>query len=451
MAHALYHVQFDVVQRSRGQSAVKVGAYNHATRYQDRDGTVYDFTRKAKEHQGHCVMLPHGAPAWATDSNELWRRAEAAERRCDAQPARLVEFAIPREVTAEQRMAFAQHIAAPWVAQGMAAQLDIHVTGAADGQEQPHCHVVLTRRRLTADGFAAVKERGWDKAWTASRGRDMRAQIAARMNQWLEAHGLDSRVDHRRRDGEVPSERNVSKRAVEVYKADPTHPAAEPWRATLACRSARRQLRAARGAAEQATEDIQAIGREYDRRVVGLRPRDRRRLPQSDDWLPIVGGAVIAVERDDKGVRIVLSDGAAVLDRGSRLMLSGAVTNASLAALADQAARHGWQQVELTGPPEARDKLAAALAARGIKAVNHRDPMLLDLRAAQRHLANHPPVSAPVVSATSSPTPNGPPMPRRPAPRPPEPDQTPEPAAAPAYRPPWAMAPGRRKDDSGRK
>lgn len=440
MAHALYHVQFDVVQRSRGQSAVKVAAYNAADRYDAGGGTVYDFRRKARELAGHAVMLPVGAPAWAADANELWRRAEAAERRCDGQPARLVEFAIPREVAPADRMAFAQAVARPWVAQGMAAQIDIHVTTAADGAEQPHCHVVLTRRRLTAEGFAPTKAREWDKAWTADRGRTMRAEVAARMNGWLEAHGLDSRVDHRRQGGDVPPERNAPRRAVETHKTNPDHPAAGPWRATLEARQTRRQLRAAQRAAAASTSEIAALGAEYDRRVTGLRPRDRRRVPWDDAWLPPTGGTVTAVERDNKGAVIHLDGGGRVLDRGNRLTLAGQVTDAGIDALAEQAARHGWQHVEVTGPPAVRDRLARALAARGITATNHQPPAAPAVLG--RHWTPPRPTAAPEPPQRAQAAPRP-----RPAPAPAPAPESILPTAAPAYRPPWAAQPGRRKDE----
>lgn len=438
MPPALYHVQFAVVARSKGDNAVKVAAYNHAARYETADGAVYDFRRKSAEHRGHVVMLPTGAPTWAADGDELWRRAEAAERRCDAQPARLVEFAIPREVPAHLRMDFARAVVAPWVADGMGAQIDLHTTTAADGQEQPHCHVVLTRRRLTADGFAPTKAREWDKAWTADRGRTMRAEVAARMNGWLEAHGLDSRVDHRRQGGDVPPERNAPRRAVETHKADPSHPAAEPWRATLEARQTRRQLRAAQRAAAQATHEIAALGAEYDHRVPGLRPRDRRRVPWDDTWLPPTGGAVVGVERDAKGAVIHLDGGARMLDRGNRLTLAGGVTDAGLDALAEQAARHGWREVEVTGPQEVRDRLARALAARGITATNHQAPAAPATLG--RRWAPPRPTPAPEPSRRAQEA-------LRPRPAPAPAPETALPSAAPAYRPPWAtLGQERRKD-----
>src|SRR5690606_11596652 len=154
---------------------------------------------KSAEHAGHAMLLPSGAPDWAADPGELWRRAEAVERRADAQTARLLEFSIPRSVPADRRMEFARAILEPFVADGMACQLDLHVppAPATDGGEQPHAHALLTMRRFDGDQLSRKKERVWNDAFTADKGRQMRSQIADRMNQWMAANGLVERVDHR--------------------------------------------------------------------------------------------------------------------------------------------------------------------------------------------------------------------------------------------------------------
>ena len=48
------------------------------------------------------TVAPPGAPEWATDPDELWNRAEAAEKRKDAQVARDYRIPIPFGLTDEQ-------------------------------------------------------------------------------------------------------------------------------------------------------------------------------------------------------------------------------------------------------------------------------------------------------------------------------------------------------------
>ena len=96
---AIYHLHVKVIGRKAGSSAVASAAYRSASRLHDeRLGRDQDFT--AKRGVVHSeVLLPENAPeAW---SNREWllNDVEAFEIRKDAQLAREVEFAIPRELT----------------------------------------------------------------------------------------------------------------------------------------------------------------------------------------------------------------------------------------------------------------------------------------------------------------------------------------------------------------
>ena len=51
------------------------------------------------------------SPAWAQDRASLWNAVEAAERRKDAQVAREVRVAIPRELSADDRRALVRDYA----------------------------------------------------------------------------------------------------------------------------------------------------------------------------------------------------------------------------------------------------------------------------------------------------------------------------------------------------
>ncbi|MFC7608956.1 MobA/MobL family protein [Teichococcus aestuarii] len=104
---------------------------------------------------------------------------------------------IPREVPPEHRLAWVQAIAAPWVDDGAAVQIDLHAPRAADGGEQPHAHLLLTLRRVTDQGLAPTKAREWNQAWREDGGRAERARIQERANAWLAARGIDARIDLR--------------------------------------------------------------------------------------------------------------------------------------------------------------------------------------------------------------------------------------------------------------
>jgi ATP-dependent exoDNAse (exonuclease V) alpha subunit len=121
-------------------------------------------------------------------------RGRGAEKRKDAQLAREVEFAIPRELTREQGIELAREFAeAEFVEKGMIADLNVHWDIGADGQPKPHAHVMLTMREVGKDGFGA-KVRDWNKAELVEQWRE---RWADHVNQRLAELDIDARVDHR--------------------------------------------------------------------------------------------------------------------------------------------------------------------------------------------------------------------------------------------------------------
>ena len=106
----------------------------------DRD---HDFTNKSGVVHSE-VMLPDNAPEHLSDREKLWNAVEAAEVRKDAQLAREVEFAIPRELTQQQGIELARDFAqSEFVSRGMIADLNVHWDMGADGMAKPHAHVML--------------------------------------------------------------------------------------------------------------------------------------------------------------------------------------------------------------------------------------------------------------------------------------------------------------------
>ncbi len=151
---AIYHLHVKVIGRKSGSSAVASAAYRSASRLRDeRIDRSHDFS--AKRGVVHSeVMLPENAPqggATASGSGTMSRRAEV---RKDAQLAREVEFAIPREMSEAQGIELARDFArAEFVDRGMIADLNVHWDMAEDGMPKPHAHVTLTMRAVDENGF----------------------------------------------------------------------------------------------------------------------------------------------------------------------------------------------------------------------------------------------------------------------------------------------------------
>jgi Ti-type conjugative transfer relaxase TraA len=196
---AIYHFSAKVISRAVGSSAVAAAAYRSADRLHDeRLGRSHDFSNKAGVVHSQ-VMLPDGAPEEWRDREKLWNDVEVAEIRKDAQLAREVEFAIPREMTQEQGIELAREfVAREFVERGMIADLNVHWDIGADGLARPHAHVMLTMReiRIGDDGEAGfgAKVRDWNRTELLTHWREAWAD---HVNERLAALDIDARVDHR--------------------------------------------------------------------------------------------------------------------------------------------------------------------------------------------------------------------------------------------------------------
>ena len=187
---AIYHFNAQMVSRSTGASAVAGAAYRSGECLTDeRTGEQHDY-RQRDDLDGAEILTPRESPAWAQDRARLWNAVEAAERRTDAQVAREIRVAIPRELRPDDgRTLVRDYAQRAFVDRGMVADIAYH-----GGQgENPHAHVMLTTRTLTPDGFGK-KNRDWNKKEHLA---TWRKDWAAHANRALERHGHADRIDHR--------------------------------------------------------------------------------------------------------------------------------------------------------------------------------------------------------------------------------------------------------------
>jgi len=191
---AIYHLHVKVIGRKAGSSAVASAAYRSASRLRDdRLERSHDFSNKRGVVHSE-VMLPEDAPEQWSDRERLWNDVEAFEVRKDAQLAREVEFALPREMTERQGIELARDFAqAEFVDQGMIADLNVHWDVGEDGMPKPHAHVMLTMRSVDENGFGP-KVRDWNRTEMVERWRERWAVLA---NERLAELDIDARIDHR--------------------------------------------------------------------------------------------------------------------------------------------------------------------------------------------------------------------------------------------------------------
>src|SRR5579863_10079734 len=198
IAMAIYHLHVKVIGRKSGASAVASAAYRSGSRLRDeRLDRSHDFS--AKRGVVHSeVMLPAHAPEAWSDRERLWNDVEAFEIRKDAQLAREVEFAIPRELTQAQGIELARDFArSEFVDRGMIADLNVHWDFGEDGLPKPHAHVMLTMRQVLVNGDEngfGQKVRDWNRTEIVERWRERWAELA---NERLAELDIDVRIDHR--------------------------------------------------------------------------------------------------------------------------------------------------------------------------------------------------------------------------------------------------------------
>jgi Ti-type conjugative transfer relaxase TraA len=196
---ALYHFSAKVISRAVGSSAVAAAAYRSADRLHDeRLGRSHDFSNKAGVVHSE-VLLPDGADEAWRDREKLWNDVEASELRKDAQLAREVEFAIPREMSQQQGIELARDfVQAEFVDRGMIADLNVHWDIGADGLARPHAHVMLTMREIKPDendeAKFGAKVRDWNRTELLTHWREAWAD---HVNERLASLDIDARVDHR--------------------------------------------------------------------------------------------------------------------------------------------------------------------------------------------------------------------------------------------------------------
>ncbi|WP_193137923.1 MobQ family relaxase [Klebsiella aerogenes] len=188
---AIFHLDFKIVKRSEGMTSVAKAAYHARTRItDDRIGQVFDFSHRTDLH-GHIILAPISAPAHIVESSSaLWNEVERVERQNNGQTARYFDVAIPVELNNDDKKKLvAEYCQKNFVDKGMIADIVFH---DLDGKN-PHAHVMLTLKTITAAGFGK-KDRSWNDKKMVVQWRESWATMS---NSYLKAAGCEERIDHR--------------------------------------------------------------------------------------------------------------------------------------------------------------------------------------------------------------------------------------------------------------
>lgn len=210
---------FKIISRGKGQSCMASCAYYSGEKKYSEYECCWKYPHSSSSRVKWVeVMLPPNAPRAYADPQTLWNAVDAAETSVNAQTARSMLFALPRELTDEQNLALVRDFCQKeFVDKGMICNFFYHDKG--DGN--PHVHIMLTLRAMDENGkwlpksknVYALDENGnrirtpngrWKRIkvdtvdWNERKyGEIWRQDWAAAQNAALKAAGRMERVDMR--------------------------------------------------------------------------------------------------------------------------------------------------------------------------------------------------------------------------------------------------------------
>lgn len=192
---ANFHLEVKNISRGNGGSITRRASYIYGEKlhdnylgkicYKNRDDVLL---RK--------IFLPSNSPLEYGDLQTLCNKIDKAERRYDARTAREFIGSLPNELTHGEIIKIVEDfVTANFIEKELAAIAAIHkgYNAADESRNNPHVHILVTTRTLSADGFSRKKFREMNNkenllAW--------RRQWAQLQNRAYEHSGLDIRVSH---------------------------------------------------------------------------------------------------------------------------------------------------------------------------------------------------------------------------------------------------------------
>lgn len=209
---ASYHCQIQAINRKE-RSMIAVSAYINAKSYtDDRTGMTFDYSKKNGFLYSYAYAIDENNKRVKLDNQELWNKAEHAEKRKDARVGREYIIAIPHELMQKGKrkqglecvMEYCDKIAKHY---GVAIEFAIH--DQDDNNKNFHAHILTTTRKASFENGELVlteksdlelsdkKLRQLGKKTGKEQITSLRKLNADVSNKHLAKNGFDERVDHR--------------------------------------------------------------------------------------------------------------------------------------------------------------------------------------------------------------------------------------------------------------
>ena len=235
---AIYHCSVKTVSRAKGGSAVASAAYRSGEKLIDHTtGEVKDYTRKSGVLDTGLVFPENFDPILIRDREQLWNMAEMAEKRKNSTVAREIEVALPAELTPNFRKFLVETYCKELAKKhGVAVDYAIHAPSRHGDERNYHAHILMTTRRLTADGELGEKTREWDdKKMGSETTLYWRKEWEEKTNALLRICGHTEQIDCRSlkeqgiTDRQPTTHKGVARTAMERKGVEfPSEPTAEP-------------------------------------------------------------------------------------------------------------------------------------------------------------------------------------------------------------------------------
>ena len=142
------HFDIEIVSRGKGRSVIVAAAYQSG----ETLFSQYTGTWESGDHEERIVhkeiLLPPNAPREYADQQTLWNAVDASEDSPNAQTARRLIIALPKELTLEQNIELIRlYCQTTFVDKGMIADIAVHFDHK--DPPNPHAHILLTMRAIS--------------------------------------------------------------------------------------------------------------------------------------------------------------------------------------------------------------------------------------------------------------------------------------------------------------
>ena len=122
---AIYHFSNQILSRKKQQNTIAAAAYRSGERLIDERTNEAKFYHRSVAPITH-ILAPSHAPSWVYNRQQLWNEVEKKEKQWNAQLAREINVALPKELSNKEQeqlaIEFCQEV---FVKDGMVADLSI--------------------------------------------------------------------------------------------------------------------------------------------------------------------------------------------------------------------------------------------------------------------------------------------------------------------------------------